>query len=84
MCKFRGHDGSAGNHRPRRDDAAAQQYRSSSHENKFAYRDGPNADYRKDTRGDILIESKAVKKGDRLSAPMGAGGGFAIRIAAAR
>jgi alpha-glucosidase len=48
------------------------------------YRDGPNADYRKDTRGDILIETKAVKKGDRLSLPIGAGGGFAIRIAAGR
>ena len=48
------------------------------------YRDGPNADYRKDTRGDIIIESKAVKKGDRLSLPMGAGGGFAIRIAAGK
>ena len=46
------------------------------------YRDGPNADYRKDTRGEILIETKAVKKGDRLSLPIGAGGGFAIRIAA--
>jgi alpha-glucosidase len=45
------------------------------------YRDGPNADYRKDTRGEIIIESKAVKRGDRLSLPMGAGGGFAIRIA---
>ena len=48
------------------------------------YRDGPNADYRKDTRGDILIETRAVKKGDRMSLPIGAGGGFAIRIAAAR
>jgi alpha-glucosidase len=48
------------------------------------YRDGPNADYRKDTRADILIETKAVKKGDRLSLPMGAGGGFAIKIAAGK
>ena len=46
------------------------------------YRDGPTADYRKDTRADILIETKAVKKGDRLLLPMGAGGGFAIRISA--
>jgi alpha-glucosidase len=48
------------------------------------YRDGPGGDYRKDTRGDILIEVRAVKKGDRLSLPMGAGGGFAIRIAAGK
>lgn len=48
------------------------------------YRDGPGADYRKDTRGDILIETKALKKGDRLSIPIGAGGGFAIRIAAGK
>ena len=48
------------------------------------YRDGPNADYRKDSRGDLLVETKAVKKGDRLSLPMGAGGGFAIRIAAGK
>jgi alpha-glucosidase len=48
------------------------------------YRDGPNADYRKDTRAEIIIESKAVKRGDRLSLPMGAGGGFAIRIAAGK
>ncbi len=48
------------------------------------YRDGPNADYRKDTRGDILIETKPVKKGERLSLPVGAGGGFAIRIAAGK
>jgi alpha-glucosidase len=48
------------------------------------YRDGPTADYRKDTRAEIIIESKAVKKGDRLSLPMGAGGGFAIRIAAGK
>ena len=48
------------------------------------YRDGPNADYRKDTRGEIAIETKPVKKGDRLSVPMGAGGGFAIRIAAGK
>jgi alpha-glucosidase len=45
------------------------------------YRDGPGADYRNDTRGDIVIETRAVKKGDRLSLPIGAGGGFAIRIA---
>jgi alpha-glucosidase len=45
------------------------------------YRDGPNADYRKDTRRELVIETKAVKKGDRLSVPIGAGGGFAIRIA---
>jgi alpha-glucosidase len=48
------------------------------------YRDGPNADYRKDTRGDILIETKVVKKGEHLSLPIGAGGGFAIRIAAGK
>jgi alpha-glucosidase len=48
------------------------------------YRDGPNADYRKDTRAEIIIESKAVKKGDLLTLPMGAGGGFAIRIAAGK
>ena len=48
------------------------------------YRDGPTADYRKDTRADIMIENKAVKKGDRLSLPMGAGGGFAIKIAAGK
>ena len=48
------------------------------------YRDGPNADYRKDTRGDILIETRSVKKRDRLSLPIGAGGGFAIRIIAGK
>jgi alpha-glucosidase len=48
------------------------------------YRDGPNADYRKDTRGDILIETRSVTKGERLSLAIGAGGGFAIRIAAGK
>jgi alpha-glucosidase len=48
------------------------------------YRDGPRADYRKQTRGDILIETKVVKKGERLSLPIAAGGGFAIRIAAGK
>jgi alpha-glucosidase len=48
------------------------------------YRDGPNADYRKDTRSEIEVVMKPVKKGERLSLPMGAGGGFAIRIAATR
>ena len=38
----------------------------------------------KDTRGDILIETRSVKKGDSLSLPIGAGGGFAIRIMAGK
>ncbi len=48
------------------------------------YRDGPGADYRKNTRGEIIIETKPVKKGDTLSLSMGAGGGFAIRVAAGK
>ncbi|GAA4781156.1 glycoside hydrolase family 97 protein [Stakelama sediminis] len=44
------------------------------------WRDAPDADFRKDTRHKDIIETRAVRKGDRWSVRMAPGGGFAIRI----
>lgn len=46
------------------------------------YRDGPGADYRTDARHAIVIEKKAVRKGDILTIAMAPGGGQAIRFVA--
>ena len=46
------------------------------------YRDGPDADYRRDTRHSIVIEERRVRRGDRLDLPMAPGGGFAVRLRA--
>ena len=46
------------------------------------YRDGPEADYRTEARHAIVIEKKAVKKGDALSIDLAPGGGQAIRFVA--
>ena len=48
------------------------------------YRDGPEADYRTDRRGDIVIESREVTSADRLSFRMAPGGGAAIRFVPVR
>jgi alpha-glucosidase len=44
------------------------------------YRDAPGATYLNDTRHDILIETRMVKRGDALPLHLGAGGGVAIRL----
>lgn len=44
------------------------------------YRDGPQADYRTDHRGDIVIESRVVTSADVLDLPMAPGGGIAVRL----
>ena len=44
------------------------------------YRDGPDADYRRDTRGQIVIETRTVTAADRLAFRMAPGGGTAIRL----
>jgi alpha-glucosidase len=44
------------------------------------YRDGPDADYRRDTRGQIVIETRIVTSADRLAFRMAPGGGTAIRL----
>lgn len=46
------------------------------------YRDGPGADYRTPARRAITIESKAVRRGDRLTLALAPGGGQAIRFVA--
>ena len=46
------------------------------------YRDGPGADYRTAQRHSITIETKRVKKGDRLTLALAPGGGQAIRFRA--
>jgi alpha-glucosidase len=48
------------------------------------YRDAPDATYLTDSRHHIVIETKAVKRGDALPIHMGAGGGIAIRFAPAK
>lgn len=45
------------------------------------YRDGPDADYRTDSRSQIVIESREVTSADRLSFRMAPGGGVAVRFA---
>ena len=44
------------------------------------YRDGADADYRTETRHSIAIESKPVRRGDKLDLTMAPGGGFAVRL----
>ncbi len=46
------------------------------------YRDGPGADYRSDARHAITIETRAVRRDDRLTLDLAPGGGTAIRFAA--
>lgn len=48
------------------------------------YRDGPDADYAKDSRHSIVIETRKVKKGDILTVPLAPGGGYAVRLAAGK
>ena len=48
------------------------------------YRDGPGADYRTDARHAITVETRKVRKGDRLTLPLAPGGGEAIRFAAGK
>jgi alpha-glucosidase len=48
------------------------------------YRDGDGADYRTDARHSIAIETRTVKKGDRLEVPMAPGGGYAVMLKAGR
>jgi alpha-glucosidase len=44
------------------------------------YRDAPGATYLDNSRHNIVIETKTLKRGDMLPLHMGAGGGFAIRL----
>ena len=46
------------------------------------YRDGPGADYKTAARHAITIETKRVRKGDRLTLALAPGGGQAIRLKA--
>ena len=48
------------------------------------YRDGADADYRTAKRHSIAIETRRVKKGDRLAIPMAPGGGYAVMLKATR
>ncbi len=48
------------------------------------YRDAPDATYLNDSRHNIVIETKTLKRGDALPIHMGAGGGVAIRFALAK
>ena len=48
------------------------------------YRDAPDADYRTDKRHAMVIETRAVKRGDTLSLPLAPGGGMAVRFVAAK
>jgi alpha-glucosidase len=48
------------------------------------YRDGEGADYRTDARHKIAIETRTLKKGDRLEIPMAPGGGYAVMLKAKR
>jgi alpha-glucosidase len=48
------------------------------------YRDGEGATYESEARHRIIIETKAVKKGDDLSLWLAPGGGAAIRLAASK
>ncbi len=44
------------------------------------YRDGDNADYQRDTRSEIIIESRTVTARDTMALRMAPGGGAAIRL----
>jgi alpha-glucosidase len=44
------------------------------------YRDGPDADYRRPTRNQIVIEERFVTSADRMAFRMAPGGGTAIRF----
>ena len=46
------------------------------------YRDAPDTDYRTDTRHHYVIETRQVRRGDRLSLVLAPGGGQAIRFLA--
>lgn len=46
------------------------------------YRDGPGADYRTAARHAMTVETRRVKRGDKLLLPLAPGGGEAIRFAA--
>lgn len=48
------------------------------------YRDGDDADYRTEKRHSILIESKKLTSADTLTLRLAPGGGFAIRLVAAK
>lgn len=48
------------------------------------YRDGAGADYRTEARHQIAIETRTVRRGDRLEIPMAPGGGYAVMLKAAR
>lgn len=48
------------------------------------YRDGADADFAKDSRHSIVIETRVVKKGDTLAIPLAPGGGYAVRMAAGK
>ncbi len=48
------------------------------------YRDAPGATYLDDSRHNIVIETKTMKRGDSLPLHMGAGGGVAIRFTPAK
>jgi alpha-glucosidase len=44
------------------------------------YRDGPGADYRTAARHAMTVETKTVRRGDRLTIALAPGGGQAIRF----
>ena len=48
------------------------------------YRDGDDADYRTEKRHSIVIESKKLTSADTLTLRLAPGGGFAIRLVAAK
>lgn len=48
------------------------------------YRDGDDADYRTDKRHSIVIENKKLNSADTLTLRLAPGGGFAIRLVAAK
>lgn len=48
------------------------------------YRDGERADYRTAAKHEIAIETRTLKKGDRLEIPMAPGGGYAVMLKAKR
>lgn len=48
------------------------------------YRDGEGADCRTEARHRIAIETRPMRRGDRLDIPMAPGGGYAVMLKAAR
>jgi len=44
------------------------------------YRDAPDADYRTAARHRMLIETRTVRRGERLALPMAPGGGYAVAL----